>query len=46
MASSKKTIKTPETSKDTSVTFYCVDLDNRIIYTYGYGTAIDQTVEY
>lgn len=34
------------TAKDTSATFYCIDLDEQVIYAYGYGADIDRTVPY
>lgn len=41
-----KIIKVSGTAKDTSATFYCIDLDDQIIYSYGYGSDIDRTVVY
>lgn len=34
------------TARDTSATFYCIDLDKQTIYAYGYGADIDRTVSY
>ena len=41
-----KIVKVSETAKDTSATFYCIDLDEQVIYAYGYGCDIDRTVVY
>lgn len=41
-----KIVKVSGTSKDTSATFYCIDLDEQIIYAYGYGAEIDRVVPY
>lgn len=41
-----KITKVSGTAKDTSATFYCVDLDEQCIYAYGYGADIDRTVYY
>lgn len=41
-----KIVKVSGTAKDTSATFYCIDLDEQIIYSYGYGADIDRTVIY
>lgn len=41
-----KIIKVSGTAKDTSATFYCIDLDEKIIYAYGYGADIDRIVVY
>jgi hypothetical protein len=38
--------KVSGTAKDTSATFYCIDLDEQIIYAYGYGADIDRTIIY
>jgi YD repeat-containing protein len=38
--------KVSGTAKDTSATFYCIDLDNQTIYAYGYGADIDRTIPY
>ena len=38
--------KNAYTVKDTSVTFYCIDLSEKIIYAYGYGADIDRVVSY
>jgi predicted MPP superfamily phosphohydrolase len=34
------------TAKDTAATFYCLDLDEQIIYAFGYGADIDRTIIY
>lgn len=34
------------TAKDTSATFYCIDLTGQTIYAYGYGADIDRTAVY
>lgn len=41
-----KIAKVSGTAKDTAVTFYCIDLDNQIIYAFGYGADIDRTIVY
>jgi hypothetical protein len=41
-----KIVKESGTAKDTSATFYCIDLDEQIIYAYGYGADIDRTIIY
>lgn len=41
-----KIVKVSGTAKDTSATFYCIDLDNQTIYAYGYGADIDRTIPY
>ena len=41
-----KIVKVSGTAKDTSATFYCIDLDSQTIYAYGYGADIDRTVIY
>lgn len=41
-----KIAKVSGTAKDTSATFYCIDLDKQTIYAYGYGADIDRTVSY
>lgn len=38
--------KVQGTAKDTSATFYCIDLDEQVIYAYGYGADIDRTIDY
>lgn len=38
--------KVSGTAKDTSATFYCIDLDEQVIYAYGYGADIDRTILY
>lgn len=38
--------KTAGTAKDTAVTFYCIDLDERVIYAYGYGADTDRVAAY
>lgn len=38
--------KVAGTAKDTSATFYCIDLDSQVIYAYGYGADIDRTITY
>ena len=34
------------TAKDTSATFYCIDLNEQIIYAFGYGADVDRTIAY
>ncbi len=41
-----KIVKVSGTAKDTSATFYCIDLDEQTIYAYGYGADIDRTAIY
>ena len=41
-----KIAKVANTAKDTSATFYCIDLDKQIIYAYGYGADVDRTAVY
>ena len=41
-----KIAKVMGTAKDTSATFYCIDLDEQIIYAFGYGADIDRVVPY
>lgn len=41
-----KLAKVSGTEKDTAVTFYCLDLDEQIIYAYGYGADIDRIIPY
>lgn len=41
-----KIAKESGTAKDTSATFYCIDLSNQTIYAYGYGADIDRTIIY
>ena len=41
-----KIVKVAGTAKDTSATFYCIDLDEQTIYAYGYGADIDRTIIY
>lgn len=41
-----KIVKVSGTAKDTSATFYCIDLDEQIIYAYGYGADLDRTIIY
>lgn len=42
-----KTIaKVSGTAKDTAATFYCIDLDEQIIYAYGYGADVDRVVSF
>ena len=38
--------KVAGTAKDTSATFYCIDLDAQSIYAFGYGADIDRTIIY
>ena len=45
-AEAAKIAKVSGTAKDTSATFYCIDLDKQTIYAYGYGADIDRTVSY
>lgn len=41
-----KIVKVQGTAKDTSATFYCIDLSEQKIYAYGYGADIDRTISY
>ena len=41
-----KIAKVSGTAKDTSATFYCIDLDEQTIYAFGYGADIDRTIIY
>lgn len=41
-----KIVKVSGTAKDTSATFYCIDLDEQAIYAYGYGADIDRAIAY
>ena len=41
-----KIVKVSGTAKDTSATFYCIDLNAQTIYAYGYGADIDRTIIY
>jgi hypothetical protein len=41
-----KIVKVSGTAKDTSATFYCIDLDEQKIYAYGYGADADREVSY
>lgn len=41
-----KIVKVAGTAKDTSATFYCIDLDEQTIYAFGYGADIDRTIIY
>lgn len=34
------------TVKDTSATFYCIDLNEQTVYAYGYGADVDRTIVY
>lgn len=45
-AEAAKIVKVSGTAKDTSATFYCIDLDEQTIYAYGYGADIDRTIIY
>ena len=45
-AEAAKIVKEVGTAKDTSVTFYCVDLAEQTIYAYGYGADADRTIIY
>lgn len=45
-AEAAKIVKVSGTAKDTSATFYCIDLAEQTIYAYGYGADIDRTVIY
>lgn len=38
--------KVANSEKDTSATFYFIDLDNQVIYSIGYGADIDRTIAY
>lgn len=38
--------KVSGTAKDTSATFYCIDLDEQTIYSIGYGADVDRTIPY
>lgn len=39
-------VKVSGTAKDTALTFYCVDLDEQVVYAYGYGADIDRVIPY
>ena len=39
-------VKQDGTARDTSATFYCIDLTEQKIYAYGYGADVDREVEY
>lgn len=41
-----KLVKTANTAKDTAVTFYCIDLDKKIIESYAYGAGTDRVAYY
>ena len=41
-----KIVKVQNTAKDTSATFYCIDLDEEVIYAIGYGADIDREIAY
>ena len=41
-----KLVKTANTAKDTSVTFYCIDLTEQMIYAFGYGANTNRTMSY
>lgn len=45
-AEAAKIVKVSGTAKDTSATFYCIDLDEQTIYAYGYGADVDRTIIY
>ena len=45
-AEAAKIKKVANSVKDTSATFYAIDLDEEIIYSFGYGADIDRTVVY
>lgn len=45
-AEANKIKKVANTAKDTSATFYCIDLDEQTIYSFGYGADIDRTIIY
>lgn len=45
-AEAAKLVKVSGTVKDTSATFYCIDLASQIIYAYGYGADIDREIIY
>lgn len=38
-----KLVKTANTAKDTAATFYCIDLDKKVIMSYAYGVGSDRT---
>lgn len=38
--------KVSGTAKDTAATFYCIDLDEQVIYAIGYGADIDREIAY
>lgn len=42
----EKIKKVQGTAKDTSATFYCIDIDKQVIYAVGYGADIDRTIPY
>lgn len=45
-AEAAEIVKVSGTAKDTAATFYCIDLDEQIIYAYGYGADVDRTIIY
>lgn len=45
-AEAAKIVKVAGTARDTSATFYCIDLAEQIIYAYGYGADIDRVISY
>ena len=45
-ADADKIVKVLGTAKDTSATFYCIDLDTQIIYSIGYGADINREIIY
>lgn len=45
-AEAAKIVKVNGTAKDTSATFYCIDLDEQVIYAFGYGADVDRTISY
>lgn len=45
-AEAAKLVKTANTAKDTSVTFYCFDLDKETVTAFGYGANTDRVASY
>ena len=41
-----KLVKVQGTAKDTAATFYCIDLDEKVIYAFGYGADVDRVIAY
>lgn len=45
-AEAAKIAKVANSAKDTSATFYCIDLDNKTITAYAYGAGVDRVASY